>query len=65
MNQDDLNNELFRLDRTDLSTEVKDKIKEFISDIRLAGLSVNRQYFYAIRPRQIAMLIPDTFLNPS
>ena len=65
MNQEDLNNELVRLDRTDLSTEVKDKIKEFVSDIHLAGLSINRQYFYAIRLRQIASLIPDTFLNPS
>ena len=32
MNQDDLKDELFRLDRTDLSTEVKDKIKEFIRE---------------------------------
>ena len=51
MNQEDLNNELSRLDRSDLSAEVKNKIKEFIYDIRLAGLSVNRQYFYAIRLR--------------
>jgi integrase len=65
MNQDDLNNELLRLDKTGLNTEVKNKITEFIDDIRLAGLSVNRQYFYAIRLRQIASLIPDTFLNPS
>ena len=41
MNQEDLNNELVRLDRTDLSTEVKDKIKEFVSDIHLAGLCVS------------------------
>ena len=65
MNQDDLNNELLRLDRTDLDVDVKNKIREFVDDIRLAGLSVNRQYFYAIRLRQIASLIPDTFLNPS
>ena len=65
MDQEDLNNEFSRLDRSDLSAEVKSRIKEFVDDIRLAGLSVNRQYFYAIRLRQIASLIPDTFLNPS
>ncbi len=65
MDQEDLNNEFSRLDRSDLSAEVKNKIKEFIYDIRLSGLSVNRQYFYAIRLRQIASLIPDSFLNPS
>ena len=65
MDQEDLNNELSRLDRTDLSAEVKSRIKEFVDDIRLAGLSVNRQYFYAIRLRQIASLIPESFLNPS
>ena len=65
MNQLDLEKELSRLTRSDLSNEVKEQINEFISDIHLSGLSVNRQYFYAIRLRQIASLVPDRFLNPS
>ena len=43
--------ELFKINRTDLSTEVKNKIKEFVRGVHLAGLPVNRQYFYAIRLR--------------
>ena len=65
MNQEDLEKELIRLANSPLSPQVKEKITEFIDDIRLSGLSVNRQYFYAIRLRQIASLIPDSFLNPS
>jgi integrase len=65
MNQDDLNKELRRLENSNLNSLVIEKIKEFIDDIRLSGLSVNRQYFYAIRLRQIASLIPDSFPNPS
>ncbi len=65
MNQEDLNKELIRLANSPLSPLIIEKINEFIDDIRLAGLSVNRQYFYAIRLRQIASLIPDSFLNPS
>ena len=65
MNQEDLEKELIRLANSPLSPHVKEKITEFIDDIRLSGLSVNRQYFYAIRLRQIASLIPDSFLNPS
>lgn len=65
MNQEDLDKELIRLSNSPLSRQIKEKINEFIDDIRLAGLSVNRQYFYAIRLRQIASLIPDSFLNPS
>ncbi|MDS0257132.1 tyrosine-type recombinase/integrase [Thermoplasmatales archaeon AK] len=65
MDQEDLDKELLRLEKTDLNDEIKVKIRGFIDDIRLAGLSVNRQYFYAIRLRQIASLIPDSFLNPS
>jgi integrase len=65
MNQTDLEGELMRLERADIPESDKKKIKEFVYDIRLAGLSISRQYFYAIRLRQIASLIPDGFLNPS
>lgn len=65
MDQETMNKEIGRLENSDIPRVVKDKIREFVDDIRLSGLSLNRQYFYAIRLRQIASLIPDKFLNPS
>lgn len=65
MDQVDLDKELARLERMDLDDDVKDKIKDFLYDIRLEGLSISRQYFYVVRLRQIASIIPDKFLNPS
>jgi integrase len=65
MIETDLEKELARLERADLPIEDKKRIRDFVYDIKLAGLSINRQYFYAIRLRQIASIIPDKFLNPS
>ncbi|BAB59822.1 TVG0680586 [Thermoplasma volcanium GSS1] len=65
MDQETTNKEIGRLENSDIPRVVKDKIREFVDDILLSGLSLNRQYFYAIRLRQIASLIPDKFLNPS
>ncbi len=65
MNQSDLEKEFLRLEKSTIPEAVKEKIREFIDDIKIVGLSVNRQYFYAIRLRQISSLIPEAFLNPS
>lgn len=57
MNQETLDKELKRLENSNLPEEIKAKIVEFIDDIRLSGLSLSRQYFYAIRLRQVASII--------
>jgi|ACXJ01.1.fsa_nt_gi hypothetical protein len=43
MNQETLDKELRRLENSYLPEEIKAKIVEFIDDIRLSGLSLNRQ----------------------
>ena len=42
-----------------------EKIREFIDDLKLDGISAGRQYAYVLRLKRIATIIPDKFLNPS
>ncbi|MCL5439619.1 MAG: site-specific integrase [Candidatus Thermoplasmatota archaeon] len=61
----ELNKEHERLKNVNIPDEYKNKIMEFVNDVRLEGLSIDRLYFYAIRLRQIASIMPDTFLSPT
>jgi integrase len=58
--------EMERLDRTGIPSASKDAIRNFLNDIRVKdSLSDNRIYFYAVRLRKVAEIIPDGFLNPT
>jgi integrase len=65
VNQEDLKKELERLNKAAIPEASKSRIMEFIDDIKVQGLSVNRQYFYAIRLRLIASMMSESFLYPS
>ena len=61
----ELTKEQERLRKSGIAKEYQEKIGQFLSDVRLEGLSNDRLYFYAIRLRQIASLMPGSFLSPS
>ncbi len=61
----ELTKEQERLRKSGIAKEYQEKIGQFLSDVRLEGLSNDRLYFYAIRLRQIASLMADSFLSPS
>ena len=63
--ESEVNRENERLKKSGIPTEYQDKIVEFLNDGRLEGLSTDRLYFYAIRLRQIALLMGNSFLSPS
>ena len=63
--ESEINRENERLKKSGIPTEYQDKIVEFLNDGRLEGLSTDRLYFYAIRLRQIALLMGNSFLSPS
>lgn len=60
----DLEYELRMLNKTRVSTEVKERIKEFLVDLKLEGISEVRRKNYCQRLRKVAEWIPDNFLAP-
>ncbi len=60
-----LEKELKRLDKADIPPKVKLKIKEFLQDKKLKGISEVRCYNLCVRLRKSAGIIPDRFLKPS
>ena len=58
--------EMERLEKSNIPEGDKNAIRDFLSDIRVKeSLSENRIYFYAVRLRKIAEIMPDAFLSPS
>jgi integrase len=61
----ELEREVEELDNRGLPPRVSKRIREFIQDTGLQGISPGRRYAYIIRLRKIASMIPSKFLNPS
>ena len=64
LSQMNLDYELRMLEKSPIPADVKVRIKEFLLDIKLEGLSEVRRKNYSQRLRKIAEWIPDKFLNP-
>ena len=62
--QMDLDYELKMLDKTPVSDAVKDRIREFLLDLKLEGITEVRRKNYCQRLRKVAEWIPDKFLDP-
>ncbi len=61
-----LDKEVNRLESSSLTEDIKDAIKKFLKDVKFKdNLTENRLYFYAVRLRKLAEMIPDSFLNPT
>ena len=60
-----LKTELKKLPERGLPNKDVAKIKDFIEDLSLEGISQGRLYAYLTRLRRIASIIPDKFLDPS
>ena len=60
-----LEGELERLQRADIPAGCRTKIRQFIEDRKVRGLSDVRCYNLSVRLRKIAGIIPGSFLNPS
>lgn len=61
----ELAHELSELENRNLPKDVVLRIREFVEDIGLEGISPGRRYAYILRLRKIALIIPDKFLDPS
>lgn len=61
----ELSKEKERLRKSGIPKEYQDKIQQFLNDERVNGLPNENLYFYAIRLRQIASLMPEYLLSPS
>ena len=65
MNLTDYQTEVKRLDRSDLSPDVKNKIRDFLSYLHAREeLSEARLYFYSTKLRKIAGIMGEAFLDP-
>ena len=60
-----LKTELNKLSERGLPIDDVNKIRNFIEDLGLEGISQGRLYAYVVRLRRIASIIPDKFLDPS
>jgi integrase len=60
-----LKNEYEKLNKRGLPKKTVKRIREFIDDLDLQGISKGRQYAYILRLKKIALMIPDKFLEPS
>ena len=55
-----------RFEKSNIPEGDKNAIRDFLSDIRVKeSFSENRIYFYAVRLRKIAEIMPDAFLSPN
>lgn len=60
--------EIDKLKDSNLPQPVMKTILEYMDDLQLQGtrgLSAGRKYAYLLRLRKVALIIPDSFLNPS
>jgi len=60
-----IDKELERLERSDISDLSKEAIKEFLDSVTVKEVTNHRIYFYAVRLRLLADFMKDDFLNPN
>ncbi len=58
-------NQLKMLDNLNIDNVAKEKIRDFINDLVLQGLTEHRQYFYLDKLKVVAEILGPRFLNPS
>lgn len=63
--QRNLDREIERLPQRPIPESAKSAILNFISDMRLEGLSAGRLYAYTLRLRTIAVSLQERFVNPT
>ena len=61
----DIQSEIERLRRSDIPEASKNRIYDYILELRLNNASPDKIYYYAIRLRQIAQALGEKFLSPS
>ncbi len=61
----DIESENLRLERSPIDSESKERIRDFLTDLRINNASNDRIIYYAIRLRQMATMLGDRFLNPT
>lgn len=59
-----LDGEMKRLEKADISAEGKEAIKEFLESVSVKEVTFHRIYFYAVRLRLIAEFMGKDFLQP-
>ena len=58
----DLNSEYKRLDK--IPKNERNKIIDFVNEIKITGITEYREYFYLVRLRMICLYLKNKFLNP-
>ncbi len=58
----DLNSEYKRLDK--IPENERNKIIDFVNEIKITGITEYREYFYLVRLRMICLYLKNKFLNP-
>lgn len=61
----DILSEAGRLERSEISQEGKDRIRAFLTDLKINNASNDRVIYYAVRLRQVASILGDKFLTPT